>query len=989
MRDYRKNKMAVWLLAFFTLAALFIHIGIIYYTNHMQYTVQGKDESRPTYMDIDFRGDATSSWLKRDYNLYGETVDLTGTTIDETLYNNANMEVNGWTLRINILGDCFINQAWDGEMEIHQFVGTEKEKVQRLSLQDYKLEEVQLEKLYDGDLLIPLQKGDYLIYYPNAAYDETVIAKNDKVRVGVIFYYLDEIDLSDYQLDYYYYKAFYQGVSFYIFILLLVALFTAVVALVATIVTFKATATHIELQKSSISCMSGIYSIIYMIHLSKDELEIVSADEHSEKMRPKHLGAREQLQNLFEWDSEDNYKKVMLEFVDTHTLAERLKDRNNIAIEYVSKHSGWCRIRFFVMDQDKAGAVEKVLFTIQRIADEKKEIEDIQDLVTKAESENKAKSVFLANMSHEIRTPINAVLGFNTMILRKSADPIIRGYAKEIKSAGNMLLSLINGILDFSKLEAEKMELTPAEYSIGLLLADVCNMTKKRMEAKNLEFKVDIAKNIPARLYGDDLRIRQVLINLLTNAAKYTEAGEVALSIYGKVTGPNVHLLVSVKDTGMGIKEEDREKLTQRFARLDEDKNRMVEGTGIGLSLVCGLLKLMGSELCVISTYGEGSEFYFELDQEIIDPEPIGDFNIDAMYNQEDEDTGNTLRVQNTHVLVVDDNATNLLVFEELLSDSGIKIEKANSGMEALKLTLDRAFDIIFMDHMMPGMDGIECFDRIKQQSYGKNKNTPVVMLTANALSGAKEEYEKEGFAGFLAKPVQMSELENMLIKLLPDDRILEHKAEETIGEAAKEETLPAIEGVDTNYAIQHIGSVNGVIKVWQQFMSFYKEDEKELRSYYSQIQENAKNSEALNSYRIKVHAMKTSANLLGSLSTYGMALSLEKAARSEKVSQIMDMTDYFLTEWHELGKAVEQALGAAGKDGASISRVDLDTLCKQLKTSMNAYDVKSADALIEEMSGYDFSETNADTFQELKVAVSQLDAEKTEALCDKIMASE
>ncbi len=1002
---FKKFKYFIIATAIACATTFIIHFLYVRNVNSTIHATKGADKSNYIYMDLGERGESTSTWLKRDYSLYYSKVNLTGTTVDGTLYNNGSEPVTSWTLRINIENFCLINQAWNGEVEIHQALWTDKEVVQRINLQNYNLEDLEVEYLYDGDLLIPLYSGDYIIYYPSEKYKEVTIESGENVTIGMIFYYLDKINLSYYELDYNFHKAFNSGVGFLILSFLVFMLFTELVVCQSIYITYKNAKKQLELQKSSISCMSDIYSIIYMIDLKKDELIPVYADSESEKLRPHNMGAREQLLNMFRVDAEDEYTDFMLEFGDIATIPERLKNKNSIVGEYKSKMHGWNCIRYFVMERGADDYVSKVLFTIQDIGEEKKELETVRNRIQKAESENRAKRAFLANMSHEIRTPINAVLGFDTMILRESREKNIKNYAREIKSAGSMLLSLINGILDLSKMEAGKMELVPAEYSIKQLIFDVYNITKTRFEAKNLVLITDISGEIPEKLYGDDIRLRQVIINIMTNAAKYTEKGNVRLTIKCEITGDMAHLHVSVKDTGIGIKEEDMKKLSMRYERFDTQRNRRVEGTGLGLSLVRGILELMDSELRVMSVYGKGSDFYFDVDQKIVDPTPIGDFDVTQMEFEDDGDYDTTFVAPDAKILITDDNPMNIMVMSELLKGTGMNIDKASSGKEALSKTLENEYDLIFMDHMMPGMDGIETFEHIKAQKTGKNKTTPVIMLTANALQGAREEYKEKGFAEFVSKPVELSVLNEVLMRFLPEEKISrvndgENSAENSAGYSVenskgnsatggKEETLtlPQAEGVDNDYAVRHLGSTDAVIRVMHQFVLTAAADATELKSYYDGITENPENKDNINNFRIKVHAMKSSAALFGALQVSGVAAKLEYAARDEDTRQIKDITPYFIDFWMKLAGDIKKYV-LKDEDTAQKGRIPDAALplFHQLKTSMALYDIKNADMILEEIKKYDYDEEKKKLLPELETFVANLDAENVARICTEFV---
>ena len=392
----------------------------------------------------------------------------------------------------------------------------------------------------------------------------------------------------------------------------------------------------------------------------------------------------------------------------------------------------------------------------------------LEEALEKAKSADHAKSMFLAQMSHEIRTPINGVLGMNEMILRETDSKDIYEYAVNIKSAGKTLLSLINSILDFSKIEDGKMELVPAEYDTVSFINSLEVAISPRAESKGLEFRINIDETLPAVLYGDDVRLYQVIMNLLTNAVKYTEEGSITLTI--KVTEKSsdmAKIFVSVKDTGIGIKDEDKNRLFVSFERLEEVKNRHIEGTGLGMSIVTKLLQMMNSRLQIESTYRKGSEFSFEIYQKIIDESPIG------IYTKQLASTGEILHetsgfsAPKARILVVDDNNLNLKVAKGLLKFHDIVPDLATSGMETIMKMRTSTYDIVFLDHMMPKMDGIETITKLKEENLIP-KETTMIALTANAVIGAKEMYLSSGFDDYLSKPIDTKELRNKLIKYLP-----------------------------------------------------------------------------------------------------------------------------------------------------------------------------------------------------------------------------
>ena len=368
-----------------------------------------------------------------------------------------------------------------------------------------------------------------------------------------------------------------------------------------------------------------------------------------------------------------------------------------------------------------------------------------------AEAANEAKSLFLANMSHEIRTPINAILGMNEMILRENRNEQIEEYAKNVRSAGSSLLYLVNDVLDISKIESGKLEIMENIYDLSSFIHDCYNMVAEKAEKKGLELTVSCDSQLPSKLKGDVSRLRQVVTNILSNAAKYTEKGEIALSFDGHYQDGKMMLEINVQDTGIGIKKENMEKLFTQFTRFDMEKNRNIEGTGLGLSLAKRLTDLMQGKIEVQSIYGVGSSFTVTVPQQVVDTEPIGDFH--QKYSSIANKAGKyhqSFEAPDAKILVVDDAIVNLKVIVNLLKSTKIKVETASSGRQCLEMVSQIAYDLIFMDHMMPEMDGIETFAEMRKMKNSPNENTPVIMLTANAVTGVREQFLQVGFTDYL-----------------------------------------------------------------------------------------------------------------------------------------------------------------------------------------------------------------------------------------------
>ncbi|MGN1422132.1 MAG: ATP-binding protein [Oscillospiraceae bacterium] len=419
------------------------------------------------------------------------------------------------------------------------------------------------------------------------------------------------------------------------------------------------------------------------------------------------------------------------------------------------------KYQVYVFDQQK-----------KKLLEQEKQLRDAMSIADKA---NSAKSDFLASMSHEIRTPINAVLGMDEMILRECNDDAILSYAANIQSAGQSLLAVINDVLDFSKIESGKLELFPAEYSIQKLMNDCYSMMIMRAEKKNLLLEIHNDPELPSKLIGDEIRVRQIILNLLTNAVKYTSAGKVTMTLdFTRTSEDSIMLEVSVRDTGMGISPENQRLLFSDFNRLDETNNRHIEGTGLGLSITKRLVDRMDGKIGVESTPGVGSDFRFEIPQKIASEKPAGLFTENRSESiGKSRDHREKFQAPAARILVVDDVKLNIDVLKGLLKSTKVRIDAAYSGRECLGLVQKYTYDLVFMDHLMPEMDGVQTLENMRRLVDCPNHNVPVIALTANAMAGAKQAYEEYGFADYLAKPVQSDRLEQLLMDYLPADLIL------------------------------------------------------------------------------------------------------------------------------------------------------------------------------------------------------------------------
>lgn len=400
-----------------------------------------------------------------------------------------------------------------------------------------------------------------------------------------------------------------------------------------------------------------------------------------------------------------------------------------------------------------------------------------------------AQAKFLANMSHEIRTPINAVIGMNEMILRDSDDEEIQEYADNIKRASNMLLALVNDVLDFSKIESGQLELVEDTYSLDSLMQDELLLLNTRVGGKPIEVEVDMDRRLPKKYYGDELRLKQILTNLLSNAVKYTKEGKIIIKVFFQwITDERINLCFSVKDTGIGIKEEDIEHLFDGFKRLDLNKNRNIEGTGLGLNIVKQLVELMQGNIAVSSEYGKGSIFTVFIPQVVVDKQPIGQFDTGQRSKKQVNVSDKRFTAPDASILVVDDNTMNLAVVKGLLKRTRVQLDLAKSGQECLELSRKKYYHMILMDHMMPELDGVETLHLLQQERSNPNRNTVVVALTANAVAGCREMYMEYGFHDYFSKPIQAEKLEELMIQYLPDELVIREDEQKPVIKEAKEE---------------------------------------------------------------------------------------------------------------------------------------------------------------------------------------------------------
>ena len=568
-----------------------------------------------------------------------------------------------------------------------------------------------------------------------------------------------------------------------------------------------------------------------------------------------------------------------------------------------------------VDSNDEVGRLSKSLQTMSNA---------LTDQIRIADEASKAKSNFLSNMSHEIRTPITAVLGFNEMILRESDDKEILLYAENIRTAGNTLLGLINDILDFSKIEAGKVDIICVDYDMSSVLNNLVNMARVRAQNKNLDLKFDFDRQLPRILNGDEVRIKQIITNILTNAVKYTEKGYVRFSM-GFDKDPeeddSIILKVSVRDTGIGIKKEDMEKLFSKFERIEEKRNRNIEGTGLGMNITRSLLEMMDSKLEVESVYGEGSTFSFALKQKVVKWEPLGNYKDTYNANIGTRDRYRcTFTAKSARILMVDDNTTNLMVFKNLLKQTLVRIDTAISGDECIGMCCETKYDIIFLDHMMPGKDGIETLHDLQNMEGSLNKETPFICLTANAISGAREEYIREGFDDYLTKPIDPIKLEEKMTEYLPKDKIdapsygsgdpdpsvmeFSGKYADDLPDYKAPGDLKLLEGqdlIDVSVGIKHCGYDDLYLDVLGSYYESINESKRKLNDFLKR--------EDLKNYMIRIHSVKSSSRTIGATALGEKAARLEQAAREDDLDFIISKHDEFIDDYLEIGRLLKKVL--------------------------------------------------------------------------------
>ncbi len=604
-------------------------------------------------------------------------------------------------------------------------------------------------------------------------------------------------------------------------------------------------------------------------------------------------------------------------------------------------------------------------------------------LVLQTEDANRAKTNFVSNMSHEIRTPMNSIVGITEILLRSRHSPKEQEYLLNIQSSGRVLLTIINDVLDCSKMEAGKMQLFDEPYDTCSLFHDLRISMENRIGHSGLELIYDIDQDIPCKLKGDMGRIRQVIINLVNNAIKYTEKGSVRFSVHVRQKNTDkVMLYYEVADTGIGIRKEDQKILFDAFQRVEMDRNRYVEGTGLGLTISQNLVNMMGGVIEVESEYGKGSRFFFTIEQTIIDPTPVSAVNYNGQKDNVTEKEAECLFIApEAHILLVDDNELNLVVAKELLKPLRMQIDTAENGLQAVKMVRGSQYDLVLMDHMMPVMDGIEAAKAIRALPEDKYQKLPIIALTANAMVDARKEFLNAGMNGFVAKPIDFARICNQLKLWLPKDLVRDVPKEEAKKLLADDLSDREIQpedpqmGFSFEEGVKHCGSKAALMKT--------------IRIFYRTIDSKADKIEQclkeglISDYVVEVHALKSSALLIGAVPLSEAAKELEDYGKQGKTEVLEEKTPDVLTLYRDLKNILRPYAEKEEDAKKEFSDGEWNTALQQIHQCIEQFDLDGVDQIMEQLEEYQVPECIRESMDQLRVYVADVSMEEIMELTD------
>lgn len=604
-------------------------------------------------------------------------------------------------------------------------------------------------------------------------------------------------------------------------------------------------------------------------------------------------------------------------------------------------------------------------------------------LVLQTEDANRAKTNFVSNMSHEIRTPMNSIVGITEILLRSRHSPKEQEYLLNIQSSGRVLLTIINDVLDCSKMEAGKMQLFDEPYDTCSLFHDLRISMENRIGHSGLELIYDIDQDIPCKLKGDMGRIRQVIINLVNNAIKYTEKGSVRFSVHVRQKNTDkVMLYYEVADTGIGIRKEDQKILFDAFQRVEMDRNRYVEGTGLGLTISQNLVNMMGGVIEVESEYGKGSRFFFTIEQTIIDPTPVSAVNYNGQKDNVTEKEAECLFIApEAHILLVDDNELNLVVAKELLKPLRMQIDTAENGLQAVKMVRGSQYDLVLMDHMMPVMDGIEAAKAIRALPEDKYQKLPIIALTANAMVDARKEFLNAGMNGFVAKPIDFARICNQLKLWLPKDLVRDVPKEEAKKLLADDLSDREIQpedpqmGFSFEEGVNHCGSKAALMKT--------------IRIFYRTIDSKANKIEQclkeglISDYVIEIHALKSSALLIGAVPLSEAAKELEDYGKQGKTEVLEEKTPDVLTLYRDLKNILRPYAEKEEDAKKEFSDGEWITALQQIHQCIEQFDLDGVDQIMEQLEEYQVPECIRESMDQLRVYVADVSLEEIMELTD------